>query len=280
MGCQKNQQPVMPENDDNTISFNCVHPSQSTRVAGDNFEENDQVGLYCVEYVDTEPQTLQIGGNFINNELLSYNGTAWSSSRTLYWSDVAADFYAYYPYAELESVNSHIFAIATDQRTESGKGYELSDFLHAKSSNVSHTADGDVDLQFRHILTKLNVEIVKGDTFEGELPEEIEVNIYNTVTTAKVDLTVGSATKYAYGQHEIINMKQVDGDTFTAIVVPQFIAQLTPLIEINMEGISYLLNYSISLRPSCEHTITVIVNTSPDQEKIEISIDGTVNDWN
>ena len=75
-------------------------------------------------------------------------------------------------------------------------------------------------------------------------------------------------------------MRKVDEMTFEAIVVPQFIERNTPLVEITMGGIAYLLEYSLSLRPGMQHTITVTLNTSPDQEKIEISIDGSTDGWN
>ena len=70
------------------------------------------------------------------------------------------------------------------------------------------------------------------------------------------------------------------GDSFAAIVVPQFIERSTPLIEVTMEGIAYLLNYSMSFRPGYQHTVTVTLNTSPDQEKIEINISGDVGGFN
>ena len=74
-------------------------------------------------------------------------------------------------------------------------------------------------------------------------------------------------------------MKQLSGDTFAAIVVPQNIERRTPLVEVTMEGIAYLLSYSTSFRPGYQHTITVTLNTSPEQEKIEIEIDGDIEDW-
>lgn len=76
-----------------------------------------------------------------------------------------------------------------------------------------------------------------------------------------------------------IKMRQINGETFEAIVVPQFIERTTPLIEITVGGIAYLMNYSMSFRPGYQHTITVTLNTSPDQEKIEIQIDGEVGGW-
>ena len=112
------------------------------------------------------------------------------------------------------------------------------------------------------------------------MPEDIAVHIYNTVTTAEVDFTHGSLQRYAHGEKNTITMKQLSGDTFAAIVVPQNIERRTPLVEITMSGIAYLLNYSMSFRPGYQHTITITLNSSPEQEKIEISIDGEVGDWN
>ena len=54
----------------------------------------------------------------------------------------------------------------------------------------------------------------------------------------------------------------------------------TPLIELTMGGIAYLLETSLSFRPGYVHTITVTLNTSPDQEQIEISIDPGIENWN
>jgi hypothetical protein len=75
-------------------------------------------------------------------------------------------------------------------------------------------------------------------------------------------------------------MKKISNERFEAIVVPQNIERRTPLIEVTMGGIAYLLEYSISFKPGYTHTINLILNTSPDQEKIEISIDAGVDPLN
>ena len=105
------------------------------------------------------------------------------------------------------------------------------------------------------------------------------MHIYNTVTSAMVDLATGNLEKYPYGTKNTITARQVSSDTFEAVVVPQNIEKRTPLVELTMDGIAYLLDYSLSFRPGYQHTVTVVVNTSPDQEKIEISIDGSIEDW-
>lgn len=253
-----------------------------TKATSEAFEAGDKVALWAVEYVTDEAPELQIGGNFLNNEKLTYDGAKWSG-RAMYWSEKPCDFYAVYPYMEPSSVDSYLFDMATDQnsqRTETSLGgYEASDLLFAKAEAVKRT-DGKVSLRFRHLMSKCVVNVVKGEKFEGELPDDISVHIYNTVTTAYVNIASGSVEKYALGNRNVITMKKLSNDRFEAVVIPQNIERRTPLVEISMGGIAYLLEYSLSFRPGYQHTINLTVNTSPDQEKFEIAIDASSGNMN
>lgn len=264
---------------DNQIVFEFGLPA--TKAAAENFEAGDKVSVWAVEYATDEAPELQIGGNYLNNEVLTYDGSKWTG-RTMYWSEKPCDFYAVYPSIQPSSVDSYIFEIAADQnspRTEEALGgYEASDLLFAKTEGVK-CEDGKVSLKFKHMMSKCVVNVVKGPKFEGELPEDIAVHIYNTVTTADLNLANGSIEKYALGNRNTITMKKLSADKFEAIVIPQNIERRTPLIEISMGGIAYLLEYSLSFKPGYQHKINLTVNTSPDQEKIEISIDASPNDW-
>lgn len=272
VACQK-EAPVTLQ-DDGQICFEFGLPS--TKATAENFEAGDQVSVWAVEYASEEAPELQIGGNFLNNEMLTYDGSAWNSSRNVYWSEKPCDFYAVYPYIRPNSVESYIFEIQADQNSprtaDALGGYEASDLLFAKAENVSR-ADGKVSLKFKHMMSKCIVNVVKGEKFEGELPEDIAVHIYNTVTTADLNLANGSIEKYALGNRNTITMKKLASDKFEAVVIPQNIERRTPLIEISMGGIAYLMEYSISFKPGYQHTINLTVNTSPDQEKFEIAID-------
>lgn len=278
MSCQKET----PANfqDNGQIRFEFGLPS--TKATAEKFEAGDNVSVWAVEYTSEEAPELQIGGNFLNNEMLTYDGSKWAG-RTMYWSEKPCDFYAVYPHIRPTSVESFIFEIAADQNSprtaDALGGYEASDLLFAKAENVTR-ADGKVSLKFRHMMSKCVVNVIKGEKFEGELPEDIAVHIYNTVTTADLNLANGSIEKYALGNRNTITMKKVAADKFEAVVIPQNIERRTPLIEISMGGIAYLLEYSLSFKPGYQHTINLTVNTSPDQEKIEISIDASPNDWN
>ena len=265
---------------DNQIVFEFGLPA--TKATAENFEAGDKVSVWAVEYATDEAPELQIGGNYLNNEVLTYDGSKWTG-RTMYWSEKPCDFYAVYPSIQPSSVDSYIFEIAADQnspRTEEALGgYEASDLLFAKTEGVKRE-DCKVSLKFKHMMSKCVVNVVKGPKFEGELPDDIAVHIYNTVTTADLNLANGSIEKYALGNRNTITMKKVASDKFEAVVIPQNIERRTPLIEISMGGIAYLMEYSLSFKPGYQHTINLTVNTSPDQEKIEISIDASPNDWN
>ena len=279
VGCEKGEGTSVVNPDE--IRF---ETSIATRVAGTAFEEGDTFGLYAVEYDGDVVADLQVGGNYLNNEAVTLTSGIWKPARTLYWSANPCDFYAVYPYQpDVKSIDTYIFDIATDQSAPESEGalsgYEAADLLWAKAKKHSRE-DGAVNLQFKHMMSKVVVKLVKGEKYEGELPEDIVTHIYNTVTTAKADFTQGSLERYEFGEKRTITMRQTAPDTFEAIVVPQHIERRTPLVEITMEGIAYLLNYSVSFRPGYQHTITVTLNTSPDQEKIEIELEGDVGDWN
>jgi hypothetical protein len=261
------------------------------------------MSLYVVEYSGEEVSKLQVAGNYINNEPMRYDGAQWKGERPLFWSKTHCDFYGVYPYQEPQTVTNYLFDIVTDQNSPevAGQlsGYEASDLMWAKAEKIkppytTYTDDDGtvctppiaedhyypVQMQFKHLMSRVVVKIERGEKYEGELPKDITVHLYNTVTTAEVDLTKGSLQRYAHGEKNTITMKRINEDTFAAIVVPQNIERRTPLIEVTMEGIAYLMNYSISFRPGYQHTLTIILNTSPDQEKIEIEIEGDINDWN
>lgn len=255
----------------------------NTRATLTEFEAGDIMSLYAVEYNGDAVANIQSAGNYLNNEILTFDGTEWLSERTLYWSENPCDFYAFYPYRANGPMSEVLFEVATDQNSpeteETLSGYEASDLMWAKAERVARE-DGAVQLSFKHMMSRLVLNIERGPKYEGELPEQIEAHVYNTRTRAIVNWTTGTLQADPQSEHRTITMRKVDGDTFEAIIVPQFIERRTPLIEITMEGIAYLLESSASFRPGKQHTFTVTLNTSPDQEKIEIDIDGDIDDWN
>jgi len=273
-GCSHSEKEIEPDN--LSISFDMVHPALA-RANSTNFETGDRVGVFMT--VNDVP--LEVSGNYVNNELLTYSGSKWESARKIYWNDGAYDVFGYYPYTSpLISVDDMPFEVASDQSV-SGEGntlggYEASDFLWASAKNVT-AGDGAVKLMFAHRMSKLNIRLVKGDDYEGELPEEAEVYVHNTVPSATIDLSAGVVTRNPYAATRTIRAMKTGSYQYSAILVPQRIDNSKPLVEVVMKGVAYLVESRFIFKTGIQHTITVVISKNPEQVKIEIG--GEIEDW-
>lgn len=266
------------------MRFNLVGPSVQTKVSAGAFEAADQIGLYVTDYVnETTPMPLQISGNRANNSLVTFDGMAWTPDQTIYWGNGKSDVYAYHPYLEtVADVNNQYFELATDQ---TGTGYEMSDFLWAKAEGVRQ-ADGTVNLDMKHLMSKLTVKIVAGEDYIGSLPEDATIHLHSTVTNVNIDLENGAVVKDPYSGAKSIKMRKLgirtfDGEkavVYEAIVVPQMLERSVPLLEINSKSVSYLLEDSFNFRPGVAYTYTATLNTSTTAIKVEIGCE--IEDWN
>ena len=266
------------------MTFDVLAPGASTKVSDNAFEASDRIGIYVTDYADIDtPMPLQISGNRANNIALSFDGSVWSSECSVYWGGGKSDVYAYYPYiAEMQDVDSQPFEVATDQ---TGEGYWESDILWAKAEGVRQT-DGDVSLQMRHLMSKLVVKIVAGEDYVGSLPDDASVLLHSTVTGARLDLSRGSVSKDPYSGVNTIKMKKlgfrvsdgVEAVVYEAIVVPQMIESIVPLLEINSKSVSYLLEDSFNFRPGVTYAYTATLNTSTTAIKVDIGCE--LEDWN
>lgn len=258
------------------MSFVVTHPGQ-TRATATAFEHNDRIGLYVADV----NAPLELGGNLVNNEALTFDGNKWAASRTLFWDKGSFNAYAYYPYIKgISSITDQPFSVSTDQSTAKTAtalgGYEASDLLFATSKNIMASVS-PIRLTFKHIMSKLKIRLIKGEDFEGDMPTTATVYIHNTVPTATVDLQAGVATRYVKGTRQTITAHQ-DGDTsYSAIIVPQRIDNRQPLIEVVMQGVSYLFESKFQFKPGTEHLVNLIISDNPD--KVKIDIGGEIQDW-
>jgi len=259
------------------MEFNFSHPSQ-TRATETAFETGDKVGLF----VNPSDKPIEIAGNTVNNQLLSFSGNDWTSERQLYWDKGKYNAYAYYPYQEeVSSVTDFPFSVKLDQSGEDGEsglgGMEASDFLYASEKEIEASAN-PVNMKFKHIMSKLTIRLIKGEDFEGDIPENATVFIHNTVTSATIDLSAGIATKNVKGTKHTITARQTDPTTFTAITVPQRLDNRVPLIEVVMNGVSFMYESKFQFKPGINHLVNLIVDKNPEQVKIEVG--GEITDWN
>ncbi len=276
-GCQKMTDEKPVAYDEGQMRFEMKLPS--TKVTATEFEEGDRIGLYVTSY-DAEPVPLQISGNWANNVAAVKTGADWVTEKKIFWSEGKMDVYAYYPYMEISSVDEQPFSVALDQNApgdgEALGGYEASDFLWAKTEGAVAPADDSdpsaatVALAFEHRLTKFVIKLVKGPDYEGVFPEESELYIHNVVPTATIDFATGAVTKDIFGEPTTIRARRVDDETFEAIIVPQRVESRRPFIELIANGVSYLIEDTFNFKAGMCHTLSLVINSNPDQVSVEI----------
>lgn len=279
-GCNKIE---TPEAADGIMGFNIEYPA--TKATETAFETGDKIGVYIAAYDGAKPLALQLGGNYKNNNPVTYDGAKWTADPVIYWDEAIAkyDVYAYYPFTEPSSVDEMPFSVAIDQRKaetdKSLSAYESSDFLYATAKGVtSADNDGNVDLLFKHKMSKFTVKLTKGSEYEGDLPATATVYIHSTVTDALIDLSTGDVIKNPYATAKTIIAKQIDESTHTAIIVPQMLTNKKPLVEIIFKDVSYMVESKFNFKTGTHHILNITINNNPDKVKIEIG--GEIeNDW-
>ena len=257
------------------MTFDVVHPSQ-TRATATDFENGDKIGVYIAK----ADMPLEIGGNALNNEPLTLTSGKWTPGKNLFWDDGTYNAYAYYPYMNVTSIEDQPVSVATDQSTAETNGtlsgYEASDLLYAKTSNVA-ASTSPVPLSFKHVMSKLTIRLVKGEDFEGEMPTDAEIFIHNTVPTATFDISAGIVTRDVKGKRATIKARQESNFQFGAIIVPQRLDNRVPLVEVIMKGVSYLFESKFLFKPGVDHLVNLVITDNP--EKVKIEVGGEVEIW-
>lgn len=240
------------------------------------FESGDQFGIYAVEYKEDAPLPLQLSGNWANNSMALYNGTNWSISPVIWWNNASKlDVIAYYPYnSNPNSVDNYLFTIEEDQRES---GFTLSDLMWAKAKGAERSA-GAVALNFRHKLSRLDIKLIRGDEFEGDIPADAVVRVMGTVSSAIMDMESGGIEKNPQGKEITITAHQRGVGEYSAIIVPQKILNQIPLVEILVNNVSYLVSSRFIFEEGVRHTLNITLNSDPN--KILITIGGGIEDWN
>ena len=218
-----------------------------TRVNDNGFVDGDVMGVYIVDYEGSNPGTLQVKGNRGDNVRHTFDEAnyKWNSAYDVFWKDkhTHIDVYGYYPFGNPESVEQYAFTVQRDQSkpTEGGEmgGYEQSDFLWGKASDVAPTTSV-VRLSMQHRMANARVTLVEGTGFaEGEWAKtEKTVLATNLIREALINLSDGTV-KTNGAIEKTATMPSRVNDEWRAIVVPQTVAAGTTLFSITIGGVPY-----------------------------------------
>ena len=248
-----------------------ISVGQSTRANDTTFADDDKVGIYVVNYVEDEAGTLAASGNQIDNAKFTFNGSAWTPDKSIYWKDksTAADFYAYYPYSESANTAAHPFSVKADQSTE--ENFWASDFLWGKATNVSPSPN-PVSITTNHSLSRMLVEVKPGNGFTEDAwaTATKSIKICGVKTAATIDLSTGVATTTG-DNGEIIPLAAESG--YKAMMIPQQVAENSKLIVVTVDGVDYVYRKGFTFKANTQHKFSITVNQADGK------IDITIGEW-
>lgn len=249
VGCARERLEVdNPSMDDSPIAVRIggeIDQLMKTRVNDGGFCDGDAVGIYVVNYEDGMPGTLLVKGNQADNIRFVYEETKniWTPDEPVYYKDknTHADIYGYYPYSSPTSTDEFFFEVAKDQTVDAAQGalcaYEASDFLWAKSADITPTTE-QIQLNFRHLMASVVVELTPGTGWEeGEWETlEKEVLIASTVRKSNINLQTGDVMPSGDAPLDGIVPVREGAASFRAVVVPQTMTSGTVLLNITVGG--------------------------------------------
>ena len=250
--------PITPSGDLRIDIENNINQVSSTRATDSGFCDGDAVGIYAVNYVDGAPGTLQVEGNQADNVryMFDFEEYKWIPEYDVYFldDDTAVDLIGYYPYADPSSVTEYPFEVQRKQNTEAGHGlmagYEASDFLWSKATNIAPT-EKRIKMTFYHRMAGVYVTLVEGSGWaDGEWSQlKKEMLVKNTIRKSTIDLATGTVTPAGEKPADDI-IPFVDGYNFRAVVVPQSIGSGESLFSITVDGTPYNYKYKVDGVPT------------------------------
>lgn len=268
--------PTPPEPGKEKIEIKISPAIAEARATDYGFETGDRIGLFVVNYNGSTPGTLVNSGNYVDNMRFTYNGT-WTPDTPIYWQDntTRADFYLYYPYADVKSVNSYPFEVRADQSTEAA--YKASDLMVGKAVNIAPTASA-TQIPVSHVMSRIMLYLEAGNGFTKEslAAAAVSVKINGVKCSSTVDLATGMARPA--GTPTSVTPLVAD-NAYKALIVPQTVAEGN-LITVTVDGREFNLKKGFTFVGAKSHKFTVTLSKTSNGVNVGINPwtdDGTDN---
>ncbi|MDE7350898.1 MAG: fimbrillin family protein [Muribaculaceae bacterium] len=245
-----------------------ISPSM-TRATDYGFETGDRVGLYVVNYSGSTPSTLASTGNHVDNMRFTYNGT-WTPDTQITWADskTHADFYLYYPYANVQNVAAHTFSVKADQSTE--PAYKASDLMAGKALNVAPSEEA-ISIPVNHVMSRITIALEAGNGFTAESLAKADVAVKINGVKCDATLNIASGAVTATGEPSTVTPLYAD-NAYKALIVPQTVAEGN-LITVTADGRDFNLRKAFTFESAKSHKFTVTLS------KTSAGVNVNINPW-
>lgn len=260
-----------------------IQDRPNTRVAGNRFEEGDEVGLFALagsttmqeeRYADNLCFVRSSAGEFI-------------SSETVYYPDdgVALDLISYYPYQETGvAIGQSTLQVGVESNQSISANYSHSDFLIASRKEVVASKEA-IALTYDHHFFRLKMAISpsEGESIENMLGTDPQLSVCGFYTKALYDFQKDIYSGYSEeesilsaGQWEIQEDRLVGKEV---ILIPQKTTVGYQYIVLEVGGKTYrsLLPSTLELQKGKQRELEITFVSSEDI--LMSKVDGEIGDW-
>lgn len=260
-----------------------IHEVTYTRVAGNGFEENDEVGVFALVGSSTMKEERYAD----NLRFFRTSEKVFESSEPIYYPDdeVTLRLISYYPYQE-EGVNmgesTMSVAVETDQNLSAG--YFCSDFLVA-SQNLQSAPKGAIALHYDHKFFKLKIALVgkEGEELQGILDADPKLSVCGFYTKAIYDFQ--KETYSAFSNEKSITPAgkwEIQGDRLSGkevILIPQETTLGYQYIVLDVGGKIYTSPLPSSLQLQSGKQSELAISFIPTEDVLISKVEGEINSW-
>lgn len=228
-----------------------IAPTIAARATALNFEPGDGIGLR----IDRGTE------RYKENAPLIYDGSTFSAAELVWYANQdEATLAAYYPYDPSGFPTE--WSIATDQTL----GYEESDLLGALRMGVRPTEQA-VQMTFRHLMTRLQVEVQHEETMRVA-----SVSLGGVIPTATLDWAQLTATPKSGVAASEVTLKAATA-CYEAILVPQ--SATFELVVTTDENKRYTKQVEAELLGGKSYK----VHAKIENERLVLLLSGEIDDW-
>ena len=238
------------ENTPKEVQFK-VQASALARSGKEVFAVGDSIGIYAVKRTEDGISAIPAQtGNQAHNAKWVKTEDGWQPASPIdkvLWSQDNAplDFYAYYPY-QREAFDPAAINVRVHSKQNSEVAVEESDVLRA--ANTRGLSEGEVELQFEHIFSLVEVKLVGDSIVAGSLVKvtanEIATNMQLNLGTGELSpLTMGSVALYCVDLEQML---------YKAVLPAQQVEEGCAFLQCEFDGITCIYRSpGIRLEPAC-----------------------------
>lgn len=243
-----------------------------TRVVDEQWLPYDKIGIFMI---DQQGESAEYSNICYQTASVGDKATFVAANQKIYFSQeqegVVSEkvgFRAYSPYVSSLSNNIYNISVATNQDKP-----ELIDLLYAETGADYSEDNPDVNLDFKHILTKLTLTLeAKGNVTQEDLNNAV-ISISGVAHNATFNLKDQTLEVGSPSSESIIAREAVKGVTHEAILIPDEGINLSAIISINGIDYPWALNDS-KLTSGEERGYTLTIS----DEGVTVS-SATISNW-